>query len=305
MGDFVLKKFAILGLAGIIVVALAAMAGAHKPEGELFFVVQFPDNLAPTMDGDVSEWAVVPELPYTIANDRLYSPNKGIQDVGRGEMDPSDYNARYIVGWNNNLNKLYFMEEIFDDVHTTDREDAIRVWTDDDWEIYFNPDHSGPEDLNVDGEPINSFAFSLAVPPIEGLYHYVEPLADLAWYADGTDMIQYGWSFTGAQFGEGTYFYEVALTPLLSMPRDNPTLAASTVMDMEEGDILHITMINADIDAPKPASYNGFWSTSPGPGNEPSQDFVLAEVDDSIDFSGVSTAVEDISWGLIKSGFAE
>ena len=48
------------------------------------FAVQFPDNLVPTMDGDLSDWDVVPIDPYTIRKDRLYSPVADIQPVGGG-----------------------------------------------------------------------------------------------------------------------------------------------------------------------------------------------------------------------------
>ena len=50
-----------------------------------------------TVDGDLSDWDIVPIDPYTVRNDRLYSPVAEIQPVGRGEVDASDINIRHLL----------------------------------------------------------------------------------------------------------------------------------------------------------------------------------------------------------------
>ena len=118
-------------LAAALVMGLCGTSFGHAPPGELYFAVQFPDNLVPTMDGDLSDWDVVPIDPYTIRNDRLYSPVADIQPVGRGEIDVSDINIRHLIGWNDSSNKLYYMTEVFDNVHNLDRENPSAFWQDD------------------------------------------------------------------------------------------------------------------------------------------------------------------------------
>jgi len=153
-----MNKLTKLGLAAVLVMGLSNAAFSHAPPGELYFAVQFPDGLTPTMDGDLSDWDIVPIDPYTIRNDRLYSPVAEIQPVGRGEIDVSDINIRHILGWNDSANKLYFMSEVFDNVHDADRENPSAFWQDDAWEVEVNPDHTPTEEHNLEGEPANNFS---------------------------------------------------------------------------------------------------------------------------------------------------
>ena len=85
-----MSRKAILGLVCALAMGMATMVSAHTPEGEIFFAVQFPDDYIPQMDGDISEWDVVPETPYHIRNDRLVAPDPSILTAARGSQDPSD-----------------------------------------------------------------------------------------------------------------------------------------------------------------------------------------------------------------------
>jgi hypothetical protein len=292
-------------LSASLVIAVAA--GAHSPPGELFFAAQFPDNLVPTMDGNLSDWDIVPLDPYTIRSDRLYSPVADIQPVGRGELDASDMVIRHLVGWNDNSNKIYVASEVFDNIHNTDREDAARFNHDDAWEIEVNPDHTPTEDHNPEGLATN-FSYKWAVPPVEGQYQFYRPNAALSWLVDGSSWVDFGWGFTGDQFGESTYFYELAVTPIEVMPRSNDTTEDQAVVhDLEEEEIIHISMTVGDIDEATSGdfvltSYQGFWTLTPESCCTATNDFVMAPVEPSI--AALSeTAVEEVTWGQIKAGF--
>ena len=215
-----MRKLTKLGLAAVLVTGLSTSAFGHAPAGELYFAVQFPDGLVPTMDGDLSDWDVVPIDPYTIRNDRLYSPVAEIQPVGRGEIDVSDINIRHIIGWNDNMNKLYVMSEVFDNVHNLDRENPSAFWQDDAWEVEVNPDHTPTEEHNLADEPANNFSYKWAVPPVEGAYQFYRPVSALEWLVDGSEWVDFGWGYDGEQFGESTYYYELAITPIESLPND-------------------------------------------------------------------------------------
>lgn len=293
-------------LSASLVIAVAV--SAHNPPGELFFAAQFPDNLVPTMDGNLSDWDIVPIDPYTIRNDRLYSPVAEIQPVGRGEIDASDMNIRHVFGWNDNSNKIYVMSEVFDNIHNTDRQDAARFNHDDAWELEVNPDHTPTEEHNAAEQPANNFSYKWAVPPVEGQYQFYRPNASLSWLLDGTKWVDFGWGFSGDQFGESTYRYELAVTPIESMPRDNATPEGSAVEhDLEEEEIIHLSLTVGDIDEPTTGdfvleSYQGFWTLSPESCCTATNDFVMAPVEPSVAALS-ATAVEEVTWGQIKAGF--
>ncbi len=285
-----------------LVLSLPSLAAAHDPPGELFFLVQFPDDRVPTVDGDHSDWNIVPDNPYTVRSDKLFDPAQ-FQAAGRGEFDPSDVNVRHRLGWNDSQNKIYFATEIFDNIHNTDREDPARHWNDDNWEVGVNPDHTPSEEhsRNVDDIPINDFFYKWVVPPVGGIYQSLEPIGDLEWLQDGTEYVQFGWSFTGEQFGESTYFYELSVIPIWALPRENATPENTDFMDLEENDVIHISIAMGDIDNAN--DYQGFWTFTAESSNTSVTDFVAAPLDPNLGEGG--TAVEGTTWGAIKAGFVE
>ena len=292
-----MKITRVIGLVVILTLGVVSLAGAHSPPGEMFFLVQFPDNAVPTIDGDLSDWNIVPESPYILRADKMFDPAQ-FQEAGRGELDLSDFNPVHILGWNENFNKIYFANQIFDNVHNIDREDLARHWYDDNWEVEVNPTHLAAEEQNQAEEPVSRIAYKWAVPPLEGVYQFIEPVGDLAWLSDGTQYVSYGWSFDGDMYGESTYYYELAVTPIASLPRESATPDNTEFYDLEEDDVLHISIFNGDFDAAG-NDYQGFWGTTPESSNIALNDFVCAPIDPAMD---LSSAVEQTSWGQIKAG---
>ena len=286
-------------LSASLVIAVAV--SAHNPPGELFFAAQFPDNLVPTMDGNLADWDIVPIDPYTIRNDRLYSPVAEIQPVGRGEIDASDMNIRHVFGWNDNLNKIYVMSEVFDNIHNNDRQDAARFNHDDAWELEVNADHTPTEEHNVTDEPANNFSYKWAVPPVEGQYQFYRPNASLSWLLDGSKWVDFGWGFSGDQFGESTYFYELAVTPIWGLPRENATPENTEFMDLEENDVVHLSIAMGDLESGD--EYQGFWTLTAEGSNTSVTDFIATPPDPAL--GEPTTAVEGTTWGAIKAGFIE
>jgi hypothetical protein len=284
------------------VLSLPSLSAAHDPPGELFFLVQFPDDAVPTIDGDHGDWSIVPDNPYTIRSDKLFDPAQ-FQQAGRGQFDPSDVNIRHRLGWNDSFNKIYFATEIFDNIHNIDREDPARHWYDDNWEVGVNPDHTPSEEhsRNVADIPINDFFYKFVVPPLGGVYQSLEPIGDLAWLQDGTDYVDFGWSFTGEQFGESTYFYELAVIPIWALPRENATPENTQFMDLEENDVIHISIAMGDLEVGD--TYQGFWTLTAEGSNTSVTDFVAAPLDPSLGDPG--TAVEGTTWGAIKAGYID
>lgn len=92
----------------IILVALVTVSFA-RPEKE-FMVYQFPRDHIPRIDGDFSDWEMVPDS-FIIGTDELENTVFGVGE----EQDPEDYDLKVKVGWVDGLNRLYFYLEAYDD----------------------------------------------------------------------------------------------------------------------------------------------------------------------------------------------
>ena len=227
-----------------------------------------------------------------------------VYSKARGEIDVSDLSVRQIVGWNDNNDKLYFMAEVFDNVHNSDREDPAQFWADDAWEIYIAPTHPEEEGggAYAAGEGgIVKQSFNFAMPPVGG--NWGQNLPDFEWRVDpfNDDTWQIAFSFEGEEYGESTYFYELWVQPLDFIPDDGDRAAAEGT-DLSEGDIIAISWTFGDFDEPG-TTYQGFWSTSPNGCCRADNDMVMSEADDSIDWGAMPTATATDTWGRIKSRF--
>ncbi len=94
-----------------LLAALAVLACALQPVLALdrpdvtFKVFQFPPDRIPRIDGDPSDWAMVPD-DYAVGSDQL------IDDSGQhGRPDPKEFSLRVKVGWVKGMNRLYFLYE--------------------------------------------------------------------------------------------------------------------------------------------------------------------------------------------------
>ncbi len=74
-----------------------------------FKVFQFPRNQIPRIDGDFSDWDIVPES-YAVGIDEMWD------DTGKHpSIDRSTLDIKVKVGWVEGLNRLYFLYEAYDD----------------------------------------------------------------------------------------------------------------------------------------------------------------------------------------------
>ena len=92
----------------LIAVIISTPAHTLERPGVEFKIFQFPADMIPRMDGDTSDWDVVPET-YAIGTDQLKDTVKNT------EMDRSDLDITVKVGWVKGMDKLYFLYEAYDD----------------------------------------------------------------------------------------------------------------------------------------------------------------------------------------------
>jgi hypothetical protein len=300
-------------LALALVLGGVSIGLAHEPPGMVFYAFQFPLNAVPAIDGDLSDWDVVPREVFEISLE-----NGDIQETVRGDAgnDLSDLNARNLVAWNEQTNRVYSMANVVDELLNNNRDDPTVYNYDDDFNLFIDSDHSGGDmysddwtTLETDEEKRALFyttgqAYQIHVPPIDGYWAFML-IEATNWLTTGQELpfpeyLEIGWSRTGETNGPGTYSYEIKATPWEYWDWDGPD--QSTIVDLEEGKIIHIGFMYKDYDLDDgrydgsydfPAVHN-VWRNANLLG-----DFELLPVDTEL----FPTAVENDSWGRIKSHY--
>lgn len=129
----------------ILLAALASVSFA-RPDRE-FMVYQFPKDRIPRIDGDFSDWDMVPDS-FIVGTDELENTVFGVGEA----QDPDDYDLKVKVGWVKGLNRLYFYLEAYDDYW--DFEDpALKQ---DIFELVVDADISGGPFINTENKHIET-----------------------------------------------------------------------------------------------------------------------------------------------------
>jgi hypothetical protein len=282
-------------------ILIASTCWAHLPVGEVFVAAQFPDANIPVIDGNLIEWDVIPD-PYWINHEQLTETVKGVGTA----WDATDLALRAIVGWSPTTNKLYVMEDRFDDA----------IWVITGWEpmeMVFDADHSGgmfnvwPDVEDQDqkdrlhGAQAQNYGYNQGGP---GLNHW----GKAQWITE-PPYGQFANTQTADEGGEGFFRAEYMLTGFNDL--DWNGIGTSTIHTLEEGAVTgyHFTIIDDDDLSEDFAGYEGYWTLSGATDSyfqgDLLSDFLLAPIDPDIQWGEQQTAVEANSWGRIKSTFAE
>lgn len=275
------RHLVILPAVLLVLEGIPTSSWSHRPAGVTYYTFQFPDGHLPVLDGDLSEWDIVPEA-YVIRTEDMYELHGGQGKEGVG-MDLRDFAARVIVGWSDTTNRLYLMAEVFDDTHQADR--AIDRWDDDSWNITIDADHSGGRYawLNASTEIGEEEAkrlhhaqatwYGLAEPPVQGVDFYTRS----TWTSDQGEFFDVGWDFKGDMFGESTYAYELFIYPFDDLNWMGPEV--SKAHDLREGETIGLVCFFYDYDLLN--TPDACWTISDGHGAhaESLSDFYLCPVD--------------------------
>ena len=93
------KTLILMGVVSLLVSA----AWAHVPADRTFLAFQWPDSAVPTIDGDLSEWAVVPEV-YVV------KPEDTHESLYSNAINKADLDFRGYVGYNDASDKMIMGE---------------------------------------------------------------------------------------------------------------------------------------------------------------------------------------------------
>ena len=292
-----MKKCLISLVALSFVVGFVGMA-AGVDIGEMQYVFQFPDGMTPTIDGDISDWDIVPEL-YWIHEENM------VQDEGI-EFDPSDHNMKFAWGWNDTENRIYFATWIYDDSYMESGEY---------FSIYVDASHSklGPDAIYVTSpdEEKERWFWALA-----NKYYFLRPEKGTTMYSYNTTdpdwdcMPPYG--DHGLQFldgalgsnGPSTVTAEMMVTPWEDLNSQSGETAAeslpkSKILDLTENELIGIELAKSDTDVDEDRDYRtvfaaGYYADNAGLWG----DWLLSPLEEGL-------AVESATWGRIKSSFAK
>ena len=143
-----MKKAVFLAL---VFVFGATATFAHFPEGVTYFAVQFPDENVPVIDGNLDDWAPIPEA-YRITTEMLYEQLAGMGAAGTG-VDLSDLAVECMVGWNETTNKVYVAVQRYDNVRIVLRPsgDPSLMWNQDNMELMTDVAHTGAQFSGLQG----------------------------------------------------------------------------------------------------------------------------------------------------------
>lgn len=312
-----MKKFALFAAVALCA-GYVSVASAHVPEGQVYTAFQWPDTHIPVLDGNLSEWDIVP-ADYEITLEDHVDAN------GETDFNFASLNMRMIVSYNANDDKIYFMSERFDDYY--DRNGAEGgAGGDDSWEMHHDGDHAG-DDMWVSGDDFpDPDERALNMGRFAQTYHTRFPelpgstgeggstwawfwVSQSTWH-DSPQYMDYGFTIDGEiNNGEATTFVEfnrVSWDDFLWNDEAN-----SVIHDMVPEEIIGfgwqiVDHGTEDLDSggensPRSWYISGAadaWRTAAS-----ATDFLLAPLDPRVDFSSIPTAVEDASWGRIKEGF--
>ena len=254
-----MRRFLLFG--GLLCVLMAAYgtADAHHPLGQVHFAYEFGDAEVPTLDGDLSDWDMVPES-YKITMDNLHDYFQDMQRGDTGIVDSTDFTVWFKVGWNESANQLYIAAETYDNMHLITRGDGDlgNMWQQDCMEVEVDGDNSGGQYENFGSDEENqrwggaqAQQYAFAHPNGDGVDGVV--------FASGSTWpLQAPYGGMGFSFDGNITRYEVAITPWNDLHPAGSDSSTAHIMDA--GQIVGLNLNFADFDNPgNPGEYNSYW----------------------------------------------
>jgi len=238
----------------LLIAALGLLSFA-RPEKE-FRIFQFPQNQIPRIDGDFSDWGIVPDS-YTIGTNELKNTK-----IGEGiPIDLKDFDLNVKVGWVNGLNRLYFYIEAYDNYW--DFSDP--VMRQDIFELVIDGDISGGPFINTENSNINKIPKNRLYFKGHGAhaqnYHVFTPVKDKDWAMPwgNTPWIKefpyanaaYSYNFKSGE--SGRLQLEFYVTPFDHASFNGP--AHSVISSLKENEIVGISWSMLDFDGKQCESF--------------------------------------------------
>lgn len=236
------------------------LAGTAPGPATVFKVFQFPAEQVPRIDGDASDWAIVPES-YSIGLDQMHD-----DEHKHAQPDPKDLDIHVKVGWVKGLNRLYFLYEAYDNYWDF----ADPGLHNDTFEIVVDGDRSGgpliPQLRNFADQDTWDAHFSMHGVQAQN-YHIMTPYEGkdwaLAWGCQPWDkelpFANHAQSYRFRPGQPGKYVLEFYITPFDYAGCDGSQRSVES--QLVENKLIGLSWAVIDYDGV--AKNNGFWNLSP------------------------------------------
>jgi hypothetical protein len=230
-----------------------------RPDVE-FKIFQFPQNMIPRIDGDISDWDIVP-ADYIIGTDQLTDEKTPGRPMNRKNLD-----VKVRVGWVKGMNRLYFCYEAYDDYWNMNfrRGDIFELLVDGDLsgkDVIFNPALKGMDNY-FRYQGVLGQNYHIYTPPGDGrdwaMIWGCQPwINDLPWS-------NYAYKYNFKEGESGNLVLEFWITPFDYAPYEGPERAVES--KLVENTIIGLTWTIIDYDGNNDPDNiqddNGFWSIS-------------------------------------------
>ncbi len=245
----------------LFLTGMGLMAGLERPDVE-YRIFQFPADQIPRIDGDPSDWKIVPSS-YVIGMDQLKETVTGLGD----QRDPNNLDVQVRVGWVKGQNHLYVLYEA----------------TDNYWDFASSDLHNDIFELVVDGDRSGGPFIRQMHPDValrdrmdthflfHGVhaqnYHIFTPARDKDWtmvWGSQPWIKDLPWANAVCKYnfqpGEsGRLTLEFFITPFDYAPPDRARAVPSV---LEENRVIGMSWAILDYDDEKAERYHAFWNLS-------------------------------------------
>jgi len=244
-----------------LLLAPTPVTAFDRPE-TIFKIFQFPADKIPRIDGDATDWALVPES-YAVTHEQLTDDSSRKQ-----KPDAKNLDVRVRVGWVKGLNRLYFLYEASDNYWDFSRTDLHN----DTFEIVVDGDASGGPLIDRQHPHKDTLPAADTYFPFHGVhaqnYHIFTPFVGKDWcLAWGSQpwIKELPWANAAQNFtfkpGEsGRYVLEFWITPFDYAGPEGPARAVESVL--REDKLIGLSWAVIDYDDVNARGSSAFWNLS-------------------------------------------
>ena len=231
-------------------------------EGPAFKVFQFPRLQIPRIDGDFSDWDIVPDS-YAVGIDEMWDDSGKHEGIDRGTLD-----IKVKVGWVEGLNRLYFYYEAYDDYWDFDQL-GLR---NDTFEIVVDADLSGgphTDEFRINSEEVSRIDAFFSMQNYHAQnYHIMTPPTEgkswtMVWgpqqWLKYLPYSNYAYDYSFKHGEDGVLKFEFYITPFDYCSPEGPSKSVESELYVGK----KIGLCWAVIDYDGGPGNSGFWNLSP------------------------------------------
>ncbi len=234
---------------------------AWSQDKRQFKIFQFPADMIPRIDGDTTDWDIVP-ADYSVGMDQLRD------DTGKhSKADPNNLDVRVKIGWVKGLNRLYFLYVAYDNYWDFSMPDLHN----DTFELIVDGDQSGGPFIDR-FHPNKDLSLMDAYFSFHGVhaqnYHIFTPAKGKDWALEWGSQpwikelpyanAAYHYDFKPGEAGKLTL--EFWITPFDYASSEGPVRAVESVLT--ENKNIGLSWAIIDYDDVNSKDNNGFWNLS-------------------------------------------